>query len=143
MPLALTAPLLLPLAPAPRQTSHIQNEAHVRSSEHATSSEDGQQLLKGTTNLRRPAISNSLQPFLLSKRRKLGAKKTRKEKNMETKCSRDCPRDFWRDFVYVFFSPVRNDLKHTHKHHLPPIQSWDNAAHLFMFMCFSFPEKRI
>ena len=45
---------------------------------------------------------------------------------------------FWGDFVYVFFSPIRNDPKKT----WAPTQSGDNPANLFMFMCFfSFPES--
>ena len=40
------------------------------------------------------------------------------------------------------FSPIRNDLtKHINKI-LSPAQSQDNSANLFMFMCFSFPEKK-
>ena len=39
------------------------------------------------------------------------------------------------------FSPIRNGPKKKHIHRiLPPTQSRDNPAHLFMFMCFSFPE---
>ena len=51
-------------------------------------------------------------------------------------------RDFWGDFVYVFFSPPQGMTwkKHINKC-LAPTQSRDNPANLFMFMCFSFPEK--
>ena len=46
---------------------------------------------------------------------------------------------FWGDFVYVFFSPRRNDQrKHINKL-LAPIQSRDNPANLF---CFFFPSKK-
>ena len=38
----------------------------------------------------------------------------------------------------VFVSSIGNDPnKKTHKQHLPPAQSRDNPANLFMFMCFS------
>ena len=48
-------------------------------------------------------------------------------------------RDFWGDFVYVFFfSPIRNDPKKHINNFLAPIQSRDNPANLYMFMCFFF-----
>ena len=38
-----------------------------------------------------------------------------------------------------FFSPIRNDPKKHINKVFAPTQSWDNPAHLFMFMCFFFP----
>ena len=53
---------------------------------------------------------------------------------------RACPRIFRGIFVYMFFSPVRNDPRNTHRqttscHPVPGPPS------LFVFMCFSFPER--
>ena len=47
---------------------------------------------------------------------------------------------FWGDFVYVFFSPIRNDPKKTQKLNFGTHPVPDNPANLFMFMCsfFSF-----
>ena len=62
---------------------------------------------------------------------------------MENKLFTGLSRDFWGNFVYVFFSPIRNDpkkKKHINKF-LAPTQSRDNPANLFMFMCvFSCPH---
>ena len=52
-------------------------------------------------------------------------------------------RDFRVDFVYMFFSPIRNDQKqkkHINKI-LAPTQSRDNPANLFM-LCFFIPWKK-
>ena len=57
--------------------------------------------------------------------------KTKHKNKMFTGLSQD-----FLDLVYVFFSPVRNDPEKCIKTFLPPTQSRDNPAHLFMFMCF-------
>ena len=74
---------------------------------------------------------------------KLGSEqKTHKEKKHVNKTFTGLSRDLGGNFVCVFFSPIRNDPKKTHKKKiLPPAQSRDNPANLFMFMCFSFPWK--
>ena len=48
---------------------------------------------------------------------------------------------FWGGFLFMcFFSPIPNDPKENKNKFLPPTQSRDNPANLFLFMCFSFPE---
>ena len=66
-------------------------------------------------------------------------KKTHKEKKHLNKIFTGLSRDFGGDFVYVFFSPIRNDPKKYINKFLAPTQSQDNPANLFMFMCFFFP----
>ena len=46
---------------------------------------------------------------------------------------RDCPR-IWGGFCLCAFLPHK---ERPEKKKLPPTQSWDNPANLFMFMCFS------
>ena len=45
----------------------------------------------------------------------------------------------WGYFVYVFFSPRRNDPKKQINTFFPRTQSRDSPAHLLIFMCFLFP----
>ena len=69
----------------------------------------------------------------------LGAKDKWRKKHINTIFTGMC-RDFGGDFVYVFFSPKRNDPpKHANKY-LTPSQSRDSPRNLFMFMCSSFPD---
>ena len=65
----------------------------------------------------------------------LGAKKTHKEKRVN-KIFTGLSRDFGGYFLYVFFSPIGNDPKKTHKQNFGTHQSRDNPVNLFMFMCF-------
>ena len=76
----------------------------------------------------------------LGAKRKHVKTKTHKHKNFT-----GLSQDFWGGILfYVFFSPIRNDPKKHINKILPPTQSRDNPANLFMFMCvFSFPEWNI
>ena len=47
---------------------------------------------------------------------------------------------FWGEFCLCVFSPPKGMTRKKHINNiLPPAQSQDNPANLFMFMCFSFP----
>ena len=51
---------------------------------------------------------------------------------------------FWGGFVLCVFSPIRNDSKQHININLPPAQSRDNPAKVFMRTCFLFPwSKRV
>ena len=69
-------------------------------------------------------------------KQKLWSEKNTQEKT-RNKIFTGLSRDLGENFVYVLFSPKRNDpIKKQINKCLAPTQSRDNPANLFMFMCF-------
>ena len=76
----------------------------------------------------------------------MGANTERKKKKINAN-SWDCPGIWgWILFMCFFFSrikkrPEKKKKRHINKNYkiVPPTQSRDNPAHLFMFICFFFP----
>ena len=67
---------------------------------------------KNLGHVRVPAYTRIPVCIIHSPERKMGARKTNEEKHVN-KVFAGLSREFWGDFVYVFFSPIRNDPKNT------------------------------